>query len=119
MLLALITGANSGVGLALAERLLSENLTPNGDHLLSLCLGCRSIERAGHAREQILSKYPKALIELLLIDISSVASVEAASREVLERFPRLDMLFLNAGIMPATGVNWTAVFKPSLKHFLR
>jgi 17beta-estradiol 17-dehydrogenase/3beta-hydroxysteroid 3-dehydrogenase len=34
------------------------------------------------------------------------------------RYSRIDALYLNAGIMPAQGVDWAAIFKPSLSHFV-
>ena len=34
------------------------------------------------------------------------------------RYGRLDVLYLNAGIMPATGVDWKVVFKPDVSNFI-
>lgn len=45
------------------------------------------------------------------MDTSDVKSVFSAARELKERYKRIDYLYLNAGIMPVTGVNWTNVVK--------
>ena len=36
----------------------------------------------------------------------------------IHRYGRLDVLYLNAGIMPATGVDWKVVFKPDISNFI-
>ncbi|CAL8365967.1 unnamed protein product [Boreogadus saida] len=101
----LVTGANSGIGLALCERLLSQ------DSGVRLCLACRNSGRAEAARSALLTSHPGARVDLLDLDVGSVRSVLRAAQEVKARYPRLDHLYLNAGIMPNPHVDIKAFFK--------
>ncbi|XP_061540120.1 3-keto-steroid reductase/17-beta-hydroxysteroid dehydrogenase 7-like [Phycodurus eques] len=103
----LVTGANSGIGLALCERLLGSQ-DAGGLHL---CLACRSTRRAQAARAALLGVHPSAQITLLHIDTSSISSVLGAARELRLRFTRLDYVYLNAGIMPNPQFDFKAFFK--------
>ncbi|XP_008305465.1 3-keto-steroid reductase [Cynoglossus semilaevis] len=102
----LVTGANSGIGLALCERLLSQDVDG-----LQLCLACRNMRRAQAARCALLTSFPTAQVALLQLDTSSVSSVISAAREVKVRYNRLDYLYLNAGIMPNPQFDVKAFFK--------
>ncbi|KAJ3595758.1 hypothetical protein NHX12_005061 [Muraenolepis orangiensis] len=101
----LVTGANSGIGLALCERLLSQ------DSELQLCLACRNMGRAEAARSALLTSHPGAHVDLLHLDVGSVRSVLRAAQEVKTRYPRVDHLYLNAGIMPNPQIDVKAFFK--------
>ncbi|XP_034470413.1 3-keto-steroid reductase-like [Hippoglossus hippoglossus] len=100
-----VTGANSGIGLALCERLLTE------DAQLRLCLACRNMQRAEAARDTLLTSHADAHVDLLHLDVGSVESVLAAAQEVKARYSRVDFLYLNAGIMPNPQVDVKAFFK--------
>lgn len=102
----LVTGANSGIGLALCERLLSQDT-----EALQLCLACRNMRRAQAARSALLASHPTAQVALLQLDTSSISSVVAAAQEVKLRYNRLDYLYLNAGIMPNPQFDVKAFFK--------
>ncbi|XP_034566153.1 3-keto-steroid reductase [Notolabrus celidotus] len=102
----LVTGANSGIGLALCERLLTQDTEG-----LQLCLACRNIQRAQAARSALLASHPKAQVALLQMDTSSVTSVFNAAKEIKLRYNRLDYLYLNAGIMPNPQFDMVAFFK--------
>ncbi|KAM3876142.1 3-keto-steroid reductase/17-beta-hydroxysteroid dehydrogenase 7 [Diretmus argenteus] len=101
----LVTGANSGIGLALCERLLTE------DPGLLLCLACRNMGRAQAARSALLTSHAKAQVALLQLDTSSITSVLNAAREVKLRYNRLDYLYFNAGIMPNPQFDVKAFFR--------
>lgn len=90
----LVTGANSGVGHALCQRLLQE------DDGLHLCLACRNPDRAEAARAALLASCPSAQITAVQVDVSDPRSVLRAAGELRRRFRRLDCVYLNAGIMP-------------------
>ncbi|XP_004068242.1 3-keto-steroid reductase isoform X2 [Oryzias latipes] len=102
----LVTGANSGIGLALCERLLSE--AAEG---LQLCLACRNMQRARAARQSLLASHPSAQVDLLQLDTSSISSVINAAQEVKLKYERLDYLYLNAGIMPNPQFDVKAFFR--------
>ncbi|GAA3011646.1 oxidoreductase [Actinokineospora diospyrosa] len=84
---ALVTGANSGLGLRTAQ-LLSEH----GAHVL---MACRSVERGRVALRSVTGA-----AELLELDLADLGSVRAAAEQVRERTgDRLDVLVNNAGVM--------------------
>lgn len=99
-----VTGANSGIGLALCERLLSD------DAHIRLCLACRNPKRAEAARAALLDSHPAADVTLLKVDVGCVASVLQAAEELKRRYQRVDYLYLNAGIMPNPRVSIKAFF---------
>lgn len=104
----LVTGANSGIGFALCELLAGAGLR--------VILACRSKERGTAAVEKIRAKVPAADIHLLLVDVSDPVSVLNAVASLkagpLLRVaagkgePHLDLLCLNAGIMPVARHRW-------------
>ncbi|KAM3620185.1 uncharacterized protein V6R79_019435 [Siganus canaliculatus] len=102
----LVTGANSGIGLALCERLLAQD-----SEGIQLCLACRNMQRGQAARSALLTSHPTAQVALLQMDTSSIASVMAAAQEIKLRYNRLDYLYLNAGIMPNPQFDVKAFFK--------
>lgn len=88
---ALITGANSGIGLEAARM-----LAKRGAHVV---LACRTRAKADAARDSILVDAPAADVSLVDLDLSSLASVAEAAAEFSRRFGRLDLLVNNAGVM--------------------
>uniref|UniRef100_A0A8C7GT07 Uncharacterized protein n=1 Tax=Oncorhynchus kisutch TaxID=8019 RepID=A0A8C7GT07_ONCKI len=93
-----------GIGLALCERLLSE------DGRIQLCLTCRNLRRAQAARYALLTSHPDAQVALLQLDTSSICSVLTVAHDVKLRYNRLDYLYLNAGIMPNPQLDVKAMF---------
>ncbi|XP_016048150.1 3-keto-steroid reductase/17-beta-hydroxysteroid dehydrogenase 7 isoform X2 [Erinaceus europaeus] len=100
----LVTGASSGLGLALCERLLEEN------DELHLCLACRNMAKAEGVRAQLLALHPRAEVTIVQVDVSNVRSVLRACQELKQRYQRLDYIYLNAGIMPNPQLNIKALF---------
>ncbi|XP_067846776.1 3-keto-steroid reductase isoform X2 [Heptranchias perlo] len=90
----MVTGANGGIGLALCERILSE------DDQIHLCMACRNMQKAEAAKSELLLSHPGVDISLLKVDVGNINSVIKAAKEIKKRYQRLDYLYLNAGIMP-------------------
>nr|BEH16725.1 hydroxysteroid 17-beta dehydrogenase 7 [Sardinops melanostictus] len=101
----LVTGANSGIGLALCERLLTQ------DSQIQLCLACRNMKRAEAAQQALLTSHPNSEVALLKLDVGNIRSVLHAAQEVKLRYSRLDCIYLNAGIMPNPQLDIKAFFK--------
>ena len=87
---ALVTGANSGIGLETARE-----LARRGYRVVMLC---RNAERAAGAKADIDASVPGATTEIVLADLSEQASVRTAAAEILGRLERLDLLVNNAGL---------------------
>ncbi|MFC8594686.1 SDR family NAD(P)-dependent oxidoreductase [Streptomyces atroolivaceus] len=90
MKIALVTGANKGIGLAAARRLAREC-----DHVI---VAARKPD-AGAETADRLSREGFS-VSSLSMDVTDPASVRAAAAEVAERFGHLDVLVNNAGILP-------------------
>ncbi|WP_078964397.1 MULTISPECIES: oxidoreductase [unclassified Streptomyces] len=86
--LALVTGANSGIGYVTARE-----LARRGAHVV---LACRSQQRGQEALERLRAEVPGARAELRLLDLADLKSV----RRFAEGWnhDRLDLLVNNAGI---------------------
>jgi protochlorophyllide reductase len=88
---ALVTGANSGVGYAVTAA-----LAEHGAHVI---MGCRNHDRARRARDKLESELDRSSLELLELDLADLASVGRAADEFLARHARLDLLVNNAGLV--------------------
>ena len=87
---ALVTGANSGIGLETAR-----GLARAGFQVMLLC---RDEGRARAAKADIDASVPGAMTEIVLADLGEQASVRAAAASLLGRLDRLDVLVNNAGL---------------------
>jgi NAD(P)-dependent dehydrogenase (short-subunit alcohol dehydrogenase family) len=88
---ALVTGANSGLGLHTALE-----LARRGARVL---LAVRRPERGEQAAQRVLAEVPAARLEVVPLDLADLASVRAAATDVAGRVGALDLLVDNAGIM--------------------
>jgi NAD(P)-dependent dehydrogenase (short-subunit alcohol dehydrogenase family) len=88
---AVVTGANTGLGLQ-AARVLAERGA-------QLVLACRDTGKAGRAADQIAAASAGARPSVVRLDLASQSSVRSAAEEIRVRFPRLDLLINNAGVM--------------------
>ncbi|XP_026542714.1 3-keto-steroid reductase [Notechis scutatus] len=77
---AIVTGATSGIGSALCERLLQE------DENIHICLACRNMDKANATRDNLLSSFPRAHISIVKIDVGRLESVLRAAQEIKMRY---------------------------------
>jgi NAD(P)-dependent dehydrogenase (short-subunit alcohol dehydrogenase family) len=88
----LVTGANGGIGFWTSVQL--------ADAGARVLLACRSAERADAAARAITARVPGADVDVVPLDLASLASVEACVAAVRED---LDAVVANAGLTPAGG----------------
>jgi NAD(P)-dependent dehydrogenase (short-subunit alcohol dehydrogenase family) len=86
---ALVTGANQGVGFQVAKELVANGVT--------VLLGSRDFARGQEAAETI-----GAGAVAIQLDVTDSASIAAAAQRVEDEFGRLDLLVNNAGISHAS-----------------
>jgi NAD(P)-dependent dehydrogenase (short-subunit alcohol dehydrogenase family) len=88
---AVVTGANGGLGLETARQLAAK-----GAHVV---MAVRNKEKAAAAAEDIRTTAPDASLELVPLDLASQASVKTAAAQIAAAHERVDLLVNNAGVM--------------------
>jgi NAD(P)-dependent dehydrogenase (short-subunit alcohol dehydrogenase family) len=97
--IALVTGANKGIGRAIASQLAKTGMT--------VLLGARNASAGEEAAAQLRKE--SLDVQFLQLDLVQPATIEAAAASVASRFQRLDVLVNNAAIVdPADGPPGTA-----------
>ena len=89
--LAVVTGANSGLGFGLAGRLAEAGA--------DVVMAVRNREKGQDALTRLLAQHPTARLRLLDLDLASLESVRAAAQTLLNEQRGIDILINNAGIM--------------------
>lgn len=89
--LAVVTGANSGLGFGLTGRLAAAGA--------EVVMAVRNREKGERAMAQVRAQHPDAHLRLLDLDLASLASVRSAARDLLDEDRAIDILINNAGIM--------------------
>ena len=87
---AVVTGANSGIGKAAAQGLASKGF--------DVTLVVRNPERGERAKTEIAAKSPNARLDLLVIDLSSQRSIRGGAARWRQTHSRLDVLVNAAGV---------------------
>jgi NAD(P)-dependent dehydrogenase (short-subunit alcohol dehydrogenase family) len=88
---AIVTGANTGLGYHTAEV-----LAQCGAHVV---LAVRNLEKGNLALARIVAAHPHTDVTLQELDLSSLDSVRAAATALRKAYPRIDLLINNAGVM--------------------
>ncbi len=88
---AIVTGANGGLGLETARALAGAGA--------KVIMAARNQEKAAEAEAGIRSGSPGASLEIVELDLGSLASVSEAAGKVLAGHDSIDLLVNNAGVM--------------------
>jgi NAD(P)-dependent dehydrogenase (short-subunit alcohol dehydrogenase family) len=88
---AVVTGANSGLGLATAEL-----LAARGAYVV---LAVRDVDKGRQAANQIAVRAPRSDVALQRLDLGSLTSVHAAADALRAAHSTIDLLINNAGVM--------------------
>jgi NAD(P)-dependent dehydrogenase (short-subunit alcohol dehydrogenase family) len=88
---AIITGANSGLGYDTAAVLAGK-----GAHVV---LAVRNLDKGTEAADRIKKASANAVVSLQELDLTSLDSVRKAADELRAAYPRIDLLINNAGVM--------------------
>ncbi|MCJ7672358.1 MAG: SDR family oxidoreductase [Acidimicrobiia bacterium] len=99
-LVAIVTGANSGIGLETARRLAAAGA--------EVVLAVRNADKGRQAVENIVASVPEAQVETAALDLSSLDSVAAFAAARTQRGRPIDLLVNNAGIMAVPTRHTTA-----------
>ena len=89
--IAVVTGANSGIGFEAAAV-----LARRGAHTV---LACRDAGKAEDAVARLSAAVPEASVSVVRLDLASLESVRAAADQILAAHDRIDLLINNAGLM--------------------
>lgn len=110
--IAVITGASSGIGAAIAKSLSAEKCT--------VILASRSLDKMKKIQQDLPNE--SLIVEM---DVSSSESVTKAFNKVFEKYDRIDILVNSAGIMPLTYLKnrhldeWLNTIEVNVKGSLR
>lgn len=86
-----VTGANSGLGLATTRQLVQQGAT--------VIMGCRRVSEGERVAASIRAELPRAKLEVLQLNLGELASVRRFARDFQLRHERLHGLVNNAGVM--------------------
>ena len=85
----IITGGSSGIGLEAARVLSSKGA--------NVIIAVRNLEKGESAAREIKEVYPKAIIEVMHIELSDLESVKKFAETFALKYSRLDILINNIG----------------------
>jgi NAD(P)-dependent dehydrogenase (short-subunit alcohol dehydrogenase family) len=88
---AIVTGANTGIGFETAAALAAKHAT--------VIMACRNRQKAEDATARIRERTPDAKLGLIELDLANLASVERFAETFHAGYDRLDLLINNAGVM--------------------
>src|SRR5215468_8346464 len=89
--LAVVTGANTGLGFETARVLAARGA--------SVVLAVRDAERGKRTAARLASTAPGANVTVQPLDLTSLDSIRAAAGQLRAQHPRIDLLINNAGVM--------------------
>ena len=87
----IVTGGNSGIGFEASRAFAGRGA--------QVVLACRNPQKAGEAVDRLLAAHADAQVDVLPLDLASLASVRDFAKQFSERYESLDALCNNAGVM--------------------
>jgi NAD(P)-dependent dehydrogenase (short-subunit alcohol dehydrogenase family) len=87
--IALVTGANRGIGFEIAAQLAQKNMT--------VLLGARNEKKGIDARDRLAAR--DLDVHFVLLDVTDYTMIQTAIGRIKDQFRRLDILVNNAGIL--------------------
>ena len=88
---AIVTGANSGIGFETAKALAQKGAT--------VIMACRNLDKANAAVTEIKKAVRDAKLDIIQLDLADLASVRSFAEAFLGKYDTLDLLINNAGVM--------------------
>ncbi len=88
---AIVTGANTGLGKEITLGLVRCDI--------KVIMACRNLQKAETTRQEILKENTNAELEIMELDLNSLASVRSFAKLFGEKYQQLHLLIENAGIM--------------------
>ncbi|MFV8308370.1 SDR family NAD(P)-dependent oxidoreductase [Mycobacteroides chelonae] len=88
---AIITGANTGLGLETARALAAAGA--------QIVLAVRDLDKGAAAVEEIRKTTPAGNLALQRLNLSSLSDIRSAAEQLGARYPQIDLLINNAGVM--------------------
>lgn len=89
--LALVTGANSGLGYEVSRGLALKGAT--------VVMACRNLKKGEGAAAKIRDEYPSGGVRLMQLDLADLKSVKQFAESFQAEYSHLDLLINNAGVM--------------------
>ncbi len=89
--IALVTGSTSDIGFELCRILLA-----HGYELVNID---RNKQGAIKVKEQLLTEFPKGMINNYTADLSDFQRVKITTHAIIDKYNQIDLLFLNAGVL--------------------
>ena len=88
---AVVTGANSGIGFETAKALADKGAT--------IVMACRNLDKANAAASDIKQTVLDARLDIIHLDLADLSSVRTSAEEFKNKYSQLDLLINNAGVM--------------------
>ena len=86
---AIVSGANSGTGYGITHHLAKHNC--------KVIMASRTESKLQDARKQLLNEIPNAQLEIEVVDITSLDSIQKFSKRIKNNYNKIDFLANNAG----------------------